>query len=157
MKQEDLLPLRRELREARKKSRMTQDDMATYLGMSRKTYALFESCRWVPTRQRRWHVVTKLHAVHPPAVHSLLKALGQTLDDYTFGVAASPAEAPPTLDAKQAKLAFDAALYSTAEDAELPPKVLRSVANMLLSRLADAGVTLAQAVAMAKSAVAQKK
>lgn len=71
----------------------------------------------------------------------------------------APAQQPaqPAISAKQARLAYDAALYAAAEEADLPPKVLRPIVAAILAELRDGGVTMTQAADVAKVAVARGK
>jgi transcriptional regulator with XRE-family HTH domain len=142
---EERIPLRDALREFRQDRHLTQDEMAESLGISRKTYLLFETCRWLPPARERGHFVKVLHG-HDPA---LAKLLAGFLDQKVEEVALS-ADAPK-LDATEAKRVFDIAVYETAEELDMNPRALRPIVAGVIERLAASGITLSQAAALAKA------
>ena len=148
MKISDLQPIVDALVACREKHRLTQEEMGAELGISRKTYHLFESSAWLPPDRERAHFVKRLYDLDPAAAQTFVGVLGETLEQYVLALPSPGPRAAP-LDPKHAKLAFDAALYATAEAFEMSPKALRPMAAELLARLAESGVTLAQAAALA--------
>jgi hypothetical protein len=54
-----------------------------------------------------------------------------------------PAAAAP--GAAQARVAYDAAVYSAAEEAEVPAKTARVLVAAVIAKLREAGVTMRQA------------
>jgi DNA-binding XRE family transcriptional regulator len=155
----ELMALCRELREYRAQARLTQGEMAEALGLSRKTYNFFETHRWLPTVKHLPHMLKSLHSMSPRLGEAFATACGSAVEDVALvlPVAAPPeTQAAPPLDPKHAKLAVEAALYAAAEQAEVSPKVMRAIAALLLGRLAEAGVGMAQAAALAKSAAAER-
>jgi len=147
---EERRTLQAALRACRTRLRVTQEELADALGISRKTYVLFESCRWLPSARERGHFVKELHGLDPAAV-------GETLEDHVMTLPSAAGTVVKPIDAKQAKLVFHAALYETAEELEMAPKDLRPIAAGLLAKLADSGITLAQAATLAKSAGTARK
>ncbi len=135
------------LRYARARLQLTQEEMGKKLGISRKTYTLFETRRWFPAPRERRHFVKALHELDPVAADALARAMGESLADH---VAVSPPSHAPSLDPQRAKLAFDASLYATAEELDVTPRALRAIAAALLGRLAETGLTMAQAVELAR-------
>jgi len=156
MKMSDLRPLARALDACRKKRAFTQAQMADALMISRKTYVLFENCRWLPPVRERGHFVRSLYNLDPATAQAFVDVLGRTIEEYTLVRQPASAGNVP-IDAKQAKLVFDAAVYATAEDLDMSPKAVRPIAATLLGRLAESGVTLAQAAGLAKAAEAARK
>lgn len=53
------------LRTWRERAPATQDQVAAVLGISRKTYVLFESGRWFPSEREHHFFVHRLHALDP--------------------------------------------------------------------------------------------
>jgi transcriptional regulator with XRE-family HTH domain len=153
MKYSDLAPLADALRECRKRLRVTQEQMGATLGISRKTYHLLETQRWFPDAREHAHFVKRLHDLDPAAARAFVDLNDETLEHYAI-VKPVPGAAEKALEPKQARLAFDAALYATAEELDLSPKAVRPIAAGLLGRLAESGISLAQAAALAKAASA---
>lgn len=154
---EERRTLQAALRACRTRLRVTQEELADALGISRKTYVLFESCRWLPSARERGHFVKELHGLDPAAAAALVAAVGETLEDHVMTLPSAAGTVVKPIDAKQAKLVFHAALYETAEELEMAPKDLRPIAAGLLAKLADSGITLAQAATLAKSAGTARK
>jgi DNA-binding XRE family transcriptional regulator len=160
MKQEDLLPFCRALRAARRANGWTQEHVASELGISRKTYVLMESTRWLPSQRQRAHFVRLLQRMIPTAAEELVRLFGETLDDYVDAkpvVPVQPAPAVPLLEAKYAKLVFDSALLGVAEELDASPRMLRPLVASLLQRLDVVGMPMAQAAGLAKEAGATGK
>jgi DNA-binding XRE family transcriptional regulator len=155
MKLSDLRPFAHALQACRKKHGLTQAQMAEALSMTRKTYILFESGRWLPAIRERSHFIKLLYDRDPAAAHALVAALGTTLEDHVF--VRSPEGKTAPSDAAQAKLLHDAAVYATAEQLDLSPKAVRPIAASLFARLAESGVTMEQAAALAKGAASGGK
>jgi transcriptional regulator with XRE-family HTH domain len=156
----DLKPIMRALRDFRSARGLTQDDVANRLGISRKTYLLFESTRWFPPPRERGHFVKRLHDLDAGLAQTLVGILGQTLEDHVVvrqPAASGGAGAGPPLDAKEAKRAYDVVIYECAEELEMSPRALRPIAANVLARLAASGITLAQAAPLAKAALEAKK
>jgi transcriptional regulator with XRE-family HTH domain len=156
----DLKPIMRALRTFRSARGLTQEDIAGVLGLSRKTYLLFETARWFPPARERGHFVKRLYDLDPGLAHTLVGILGEKLDDHVVvrQPAASPGSANgPPLDLKEAKRAYDVVIYESAEELEMSPRSLRPIAANVLAKLAASGITLAQAAPLAKAALGAKK
>lgn len=125
----------------------TQDEVAAGLGISRKTYVLFESGRWFPSAREHHFFVHRLDALDPALGEAYARTMGCTSAD--FGVA--PRGAAPSLDATQARAAYDAAVYGAAEEADVPPKTARLIVASVVAKLRHAGVTMEQAEQLAPS------
>jgi DNA-binding XRE family transcriptional regulator len=153
MKQQDIVPFCYALSAARRARGLTQADVAGELGISRKTYILLESARWLPPSRQRSHVVRVLHGLFPAVAEELVKVFGDTLADYVqvqSVVQVAPARA---LEATHAKLVFDSAVLGVAEELDASPRMLRPLLAGLLARLDAAGMPMAQAAGLAKAAV----
>jgi transcriptional regulator with XRE-family HTH domain len=157
MKLSELEPLAAALRACRKKHDVTQEQMGVALGLSRKTYHLLESPGWLPGFREHAHFVKTLHHLDPAAARAFAGVFGKRVEDYALVLPGAGDARGAPVDPRQAKLVFDAAVYATAEELDMSPKALRPIAAMLLARLADGGVTMAQASALAKGAEAGKK
>lgn len=162
MKADDIRPFSRALSSARAAHGWTQEDVASALGISRKTYLLMESTRWLPSARQRAHFVRVLHRMIPAAAEELVRLFGETLADYVDTNPASPGQpAPPAvaplLDTKYARLVFDSALLGVAEELDTSPRILRPLLASLLERLDAAGMPMTQAAGLAKDAGASAR
>ena len=138
----------------------TQEDLAATLGLSRRVYILLEQGRWAPRIREMHHMVHSLHKLAPSLAVSFANTVGTTPQDWGVALpapAASGQALAPRVDARQARLAYDAAVYSAAEAADLPPRTLRPIVAAILSDLRDGGLTLEQAAEAAKAAAATRK
>jgi DNA-binding XRE family transcriptional regulator len=143
------------LEERRKAVNSTQNDMASALGISRKTYVLMESGRWLPAPRAGHHMVHVLHGFDPALAAAYAALYDNTVED--FGVAPPAPAAPPKLDPQQARHAYDAAVYAAAEGEDIPAKTLRPVVAAVLAALHEAGMSLEQAAEVAREAAAKSK
>jgi DNA-binding XRE family transcriptional regulator len=150
VKYADLAPLAEALRECRKRLRVTQEEMGASLGISRKTYHLFETQRWFPDAREHAHFAKRLHELDPALAGVFADVNGEALEEYAI-VKLAPGAAEAGLDPKQAKLVFEAAVYATAEELDMSPKAVRPIAAGVLTRLAESGISLAQAAALANA------
>jgi DNA-binding XRE family transcriptional regulator len=161
MKQADLLPFCHALSAGRGANGWTQEYVASELGISRKTYILMESTRWLPSPRQRAHFVRVLHRMNPLAAEQLVRLFGETLADYVEVKAAAPVQPAqpvgPPLDAKYARLVFDSAVLGAAEELDTSPRILRPLLASLLDRLDTAGMPMAQAAGLAREAGAGTK
>jgi DNA-binding XRE family transcriptional regulator len=153
MKHQDILPFCRALGTARTAQGLTQEDVAGELGISRKTYVLFESCRWLPPPRQRSHFVKVLHGLFPAAAEELVKVFGDTLEAYVQVRSVVQVAQAPALEATHARLVFDSAVLGVAEELDASPRMLRPLLASLLGRLDAAGMPMAQAAGLAKAAV----
>jgi hypothetical protein len=155
----DRQPLVDALRAVRAKKAWLQSDMADYLEISRKTYVLLESCRWLPPTREQPHFVKRLHEIDPALADAFLAILGQTMNHYAIVTAPPPAAssgpAQPALGSVEAKRLYDIAIYEASEELDVTPKVLRPQVALVLSKLHASGVTLAEAAAFAGGARAK--
>jgi DNA-binding XRE family transcriptional regulator len=138
------------LEEYRTSDGTTQDDLASALAISRKTYILLESGRWLPGPRERHHMVHTLHRFDPALAATFAALYDTRLEEW--GVA--PPVAPARLDPVHARHAYDAAVYAAAEKADLPAKTFRPVVAAVLASLREAGMSLQQAVEVAHEASA---
>jgi DNA-binding XRE family transcriptional regulator len=143
------------LEEWRKSDNSTQDAMASALGISRKTYVLLESGRWVPGARQQHHMVHTLHRFDPALAVAYAALYDTEVEDW--GVAPPAPAAPPKLDPQHARPAYDAAVYAAAEEHDLPAQTLRPVLAAVLAALRQAGMSLEQAAEVAKEAAAKSK
>jgi transcriptional regulator with XRE-family HTH domain len=156
----DRKPIMRALRTFRSARGLTQEEIADVLGISRKTYLLFETTRWFPPARERGHFVKRLYDLDPGLAHTLVGILGETLEDHVVVrelPASSGAAIVAPLDPKEAKRGYDVAIYESAEELEMSPRSLRPIAANVLAKLDASGITLAQAAALAKTALGAKK
>jgi DNA-binding XRE family transcriptional regulator len=130
----DLLP------EWRARERKTQGDVASVLSLSRKTYVFFETGRWLPSDREKHFFAHALHGLDPRLGDAFARACGTTGE--ALGLPKPAAAAP---GAAQARVAYDAAVYSAAEEAEVPPKTARVLVAAVIAKLREAGVTMRQA------------
>ncbi len=121
----------------------TQDVLACALAISRKTYILLESGRWLPGPRERHHMVHTLHRFDPALAAEFAALYDTRVEDW--GVAPAPAR----LDPVHARHAYDAAVYAAAEKAGLPAKTFRPLVAAVLASLREAGMSLEQAVEVA--------
>jgi transcriptional regulator with XRE-family HTH domain len=129
------------LRSARTANGLTQEEGASMLDISRKTYLLLERRRWLPQPRARAHFARQLRGYHPPAA-----------DEFARILAASGAEdvegAVETLaDPATAKLVFDSALLALAERLDVPSKTLRPAVAGFLEALSSGGMAMGQVIA----------
>lgn len=157
MKARDLQPLREALYFFRKERGLTQGDLASELGISRKTYILLESNRWLPTPRAQADFVKQLHRLHPPAAKVFADIMGASIADFVEVRSAVAAPAPPAgsapapLEAGHARLVLDSAILGVAEQLDMSPRILRPIVAALLERLAAAGMPMGQAATIGKS------
>ena len=139
------------LEEYRMSDHTTQDVLAGALAISRKTYILLESGRWLPGPRERHHMVHVLHGFDPALAAAFAALYDTRLEEW--GIAPAAHAAP--LDARQARHAYDAAVYAAAEQADLPAKTLRPFVAAVLASLREAGMSLEQAVEVARESAVQ--
>lgn len=151
-----LRPFCTALRAYRKKNGITQEEMAETLRLSRKTYIFFEQACWLPPPREVSHVVKRLHDRDASLALAFVQTRGERLEDHVLIRPSRLKASEVSLEAAQAKVAFDTAVYETAEDLDMSPKAVRPIAAALLGKLAAAGVTLGQAAGLAKSAAGKK-
>ena len=126
------------LLEWRARGGKSQATAAELLSISRKTYLLFEGGHWLPPDREKHFFAHTLAGLDPHLGETFARACGTTAA--AFGLA-KPAAAPPPSPA-QARAVYDAAVYSAAEEADLPPKTARTLVAAVLAKLRDAGVTM---------------
>jgi transcriptional regulator with XRE-family HTH domain len=158
VKASDLQPLCEALYFFRKERGLNQGDIASELGISRKTYVLLESNRWLPQPRAQAHFVKQLHRLHPPLAKVFADLMGASVADFVEvrPVVASPPPAAGTtvavpLEAKHAELVLDSAILGVAEQLDMSPRALRPIVAALLERLAAAGMPMGQAATIAKT------
>jgi hypothetical protein len=160
---DDLLPLRVALQEFRAERGLTQVEAGALLGISRKTYVLFESCRWLPPEREYGHFIKRLHDFDPEIAQLLMRITGRKIDDHvvvrdrvvTSGSAASASQVP-ALGAVEAKRAFDVAVFETAEELEMSAGSVRPIVAAVLAKLAGTAIALGQAAELAQAAAEKK-
>ncbi len=119
----------------------SQVDTAKLLSISRRVYALFEAGRWLPPERERHFFAHTLHALDPRLGAAFAHACGETAD--AFGLPQPALTSAPS--AAQARAAYDAAVYSAAEETEVPPRTARALVAAVLTKLHEAGVAIDQA------------
>ena len=129
------------LLEWRARARLSQVEAAEVLSVSRRVYALFEAGRWLPPDRERHFFAHTLHGLDARLGDAFARACGTTGE--ALGLP-KPALTPPPGPA-QARAAYDAALYSAAEEADVPAKTARVLVAAVVARLREAGVTMGQA------------
>jgi DNA-binding XRE family transcriptional regulator len=139
------------LREWRTESGATQEQMADTLVISRKTYVLFESSRWLPPMKEQAFTLKILHALDPALAEAFLAALDATVEDFAIPLAPHGADAAAELPDEQAKAAYDAAVYSTAEQFDMSPKAMRAIVTTLLEKMSASKLSMRKAAALAKA------
>ena len=113
------------LLEWRARDRKSQATAAALLTISRKTYILFEAGQWLPPDREKHFFAHTLAGLDPHLGETFARACGTTA--VALGLA-KPGAAPPPSPA-QARAAYDAAVYSAAEEADLPPKPARTLVH----------------------------
>jgi DNA-binding XRE family transcriptional regulator len=153
MKADDLAGLTRLLRAGRAAKHLTQEDAADHLGISRKTYLLMESRRWLPQARERSHFARRLRELHAPAADEFVRLFPEAAED--DAEAQRRARGVAELGAAQAKLVFDSAVLGVAEELEQSPRLVRALVAAILERLHAGGMPMAQAAAIAKAPIAK--
>jgi DNA-binding XRE family transcriptional regulator len=141
------------LEEYRTSDGTTQDVLACALAISRKTYILLESGRWLPGPRERHHMVHTLHRFDPALAAEFAALYDTRLEEW--GIAPADPAAPARLDPVHARHAYDAAVYAAAEKVDLPAKTGRPFVAAVLASLREAGMSLHQAVEVAQEAAAK--
>jgi transcriptional regulator with XRE-family HTH domain len=131
----------RRLRDWRVSHGFDQQRIAVHLGVSRKTYILLETSRWFPPHKERAHFILALSALDPTLVDAALELLGGELDDHVLRAAGDVSP----LDAASTKAAVDDAIRAAADTMDVTARAFRPAASVLLARLAQSGVSVAQA------------
>jgi DNA-binding XRE family transcriptional regulator len=129
------------LLEWRARDRKSQVDAAKMLSVARKTYLFLEAGSWLPPVREQHFFAHTLASVDPQLGEAFARACGTTGE--ALGLA-KPAPAP-LLAAVQARTTYDAAVYSAAEEADVPAKTARILVAAVIARLREAGVTMGQA------------
>jgi hypothetical protein len=129
------------LLEWRARERKSQATAAELLSIARKTYMLFEAGRWLPPERERHFFAHTLAGLDPQLGETFARTCGTT----SVALGLAKPTAAPTSSPAQARAVYDAALYSAAEEAELPPKTARTLLAAVLAKLREAGVTMGQA------------
>jgi DNA-binding XRE family transcriptional regulator len=129
------------LLEWRARDRKSQVDAAKMLSVARKTYLFLEAGSWLPPVREQHFFAHTLASVDPQLGEAFARACGTTGE--ALGLA-KPAPAP-LLTAVQARTTYDAAIYSAAEEADVPAKAARILVAAVIAKLCDAGVTMGQA------------
>jgi DNA-binding XRE family transcriptional regulator len=147
------------LRSWRKRVRRTQEHIAKALGISRKTYVLFESGRWrVPAREQS-HFADMLRELDPNTGALFARAHGIVYEEREPET--SPSLVAPTVAAvppsAYARAVVDASLYSVAEKLDVAPRTVRAIASALFARLQAADISITQAAEMVAAADAEMK
>jgi transcriptional regulator with XRE-family HTH domain len=146
----DMRPLAKALRETRTARGAVQEEMADALGMSRKTYLLFENARWYPAYKERAYLLARLHEIEPALVPVFLGVTGETLGEHVLvrEVAAAVVTAP-VLSVAATKAAYETVVAEVAVERDMTISATRKVAAALVKRLAAAGVTVEGAAGVA--------
>ena len=129
------------LLEWRARDRKSQVDAAKMLSVARKTYLFLEAGSWLPPVREQHFFAHTLASVDPQLGDAFARACGTTGE--ALGLP-KPALTPPPGPA-QARAAYDAAVYSAAEEADVPAKTARVLVAAVVARLREAGVTMGQA------------
>jgi DNA-binding XRE family transcriptional regulator len=127
--------------EWRARERKSQAAVAEMLSIGRKTYMLFEDGRWLPPDREKHFFAHTLARLDPRLGEAFARACGATGE--ALGLA-KPAVAPLPSPV-QARAAYDAAVYSAAEEADVPARTARALVGAVLAKLREAGVTMGQA------------
>ncbi len=136
------------LRSSRLEHRWTQKQAGAKLGVARSRYHELEYGR-MPTRNLQPHYAFVLFAFSPAVASLFATAVGRPLEQLVVHVNAGPV----MLDAKAARPVVLAAIYKAAEDHDVAPTTVRRLAADVLEQLADAGVSLQQALEITRAAV----
>jgi hypothetical protein len=136
------------LRSSRLEHRWTQKQAGAKLGIARARYYELEYGR-LPTRNLQPHYAFVLLGFSPTVATLFATAVGRPLEQLVVHVNAGPA----MLDAKAARPVVLAAIYKAAEDHDVSPTTVRRVAADVFEQLADAGVSLQQALEITRAAV----
>jgi transcriptional regulator with XRE-family HTH domain len=136
----------------------TQLDLATKLGISRRTLSHWESGHWFPPHKERLHVVLSLHDVPPEHVLEIADGLGVTLNprvepllkpfrDALYGTEETPppppAEPPrPRPTPEQLRAAVDVVLRDASDGMNVLTNDLRAAIGRALAASAELGGTL---------------
>ena len=131
------------LLEWRAHDRKSQTAAAQVLSVSRKTYALFEAGSWFPPAREQHFFAHTLGRLDPRLAEAFAHAAGTTGE--ALGLRRPTVVSLPSPSPAQARTAYDAAVYSAAEDAEVPAKTARVLVAAVIAKLRQAGVTIRQA------------
>jgi transcriptional regulator with XRE-family HTH domain/uncharacterized Zn-binding protein involved in type VI secretion len=126
----------------------SQADTAERLSISRRVYALFEAGRWLPPHRERHFFAHTLHALDPRLGDGFARACGTTGEALGLPKPALVSAPSPA----QARAAYDAAVYSAAEETEVPPRTARALVAAALTKLHEAGVAMDQAEGLGRRA-----
>jgi DNA-binding XRE family transcriptional regulator len=142
------------LRAWREGTGQTQDQVAPRLGISRKTYVLFESGRWrVPARERL-HFATALHGFTPSlaALFTADHGMAPIANPVDVAAAALAARSSAVDADAYARARLDASLYAIAEKVDVTPRQVRAIASALLASVVAANIPIAKAAEMVAAA-----
>jgi hypothetical protein len=134
--------------EWRARAGKSQADTAKVLSVSRRVYALFEAGRWLPPDRERHFFAHTLHGLDPRLGDAFARACGTTGEALGLPRPAVASAPGPV----QARAAYDAAVYSAAEETDVPPKTARVLVAAVLAKLHEAGVTMGQAEGLVRRA-----
>jgi transcriptional regulator with XRE-family HTH domain len=126
------------IRNARLACGLTQDQLGMRLGLRGRAVYRWERDDSIPSKRHRRALVTAVNAVNQPAaaaLHAVLESVGK-------GAPVVPAPAPVPPPGVNAKLVLDLAVFSLAEELDLPARRARGALARLLARLREASVTI---------------
>lgn len=145
IREADLEPLMRALRKFRAANHLTQQEMADELGISRKTYVLFETCRWFPPFKERAHTLKRLHELDRALADTFLQVTGEDLSDYAIDAGSNGTAQQSGISATAARAAYEKAVSIVAAERDLTRSAVKRVATSVIAALAAAGLTMQQA------------
>ncbi len=154
MKKPDRVPFIQELHVLRRSRGLTQTQMASELGISRRTYLMFEKMRWWPQPRAQADFVKRLRDLDPAAARAFVELIGAKVEDYVPVAPVPSVGAGAPIHPLLAQLVFDSAVLGAAEQLDLSPRVLRPILAATLERLVASDMPLSQAASLAKAALA---
>jgi DNA-binding XRE family transcriptional regulator len=141
--QDQMAPFARALRAARLEAQLLQEDLADRLGMSRKTYILFETGRWFPPYKERAWTMRQLQNLDPGLVEPFLAVANDVLADHALEIQPPP---PPPRDPNAARATFDAIVAQVAAERDMTTSAVTKVAASLVGRFLVHGISVDDAV-----------
>jgi transcriptional regulator with XRE-family HTH domain len=127
------------IREARRAAGLTQHQLGMRLGLKGRAISRWERADNTPTKRNLKALVTAINAVDQSAASKLASAMGS--DPRATALAIPAAEAPiPAPIGEPAT--FELAIFSMADELDLPPRRIRGALARLLKRLRTTHLSL---------------
>jgi transcriptional regulator with XRE-family HTH domain len=125
------------IRTARRAAGLTQQELGMRLGLKGRAVYRWERDASAPAKARRKALVGAIEAVNRDAAAQLAAAFAEAIAP---AAAAAPAP-PPTPAPLSGPLALELAIFSMADELDLPPRRLRAALMKLLERMRQANIS----------------